>query len=154
MMPGRFFLVCDEIAGPGAFAGESLVHLHPEVSVRGATNGRPGLRIGRSDEASMTLFAAGVRSIGLVGGIERPEPQGWYAREPGAWRPAPVVAIKMAGTLPLLTGYVLVPRSAAVNGDLQLEGNAFELRASVRLGDVVHELTAVQDEVGLVTRPA
>jgi hypothetical protein len=60
----------------------------------------------------------------------------------------------MAGTLPLLTGYLLVPRSDGVPAEVQLEGNAFELRATVRLGDVVHELTAVQDEVGLVTRPA
>jgi hypothetical protein len=153
-LPGRFFLVCDEIAGTGAFAGESLVHLHPDVSVRGVTNGHPVIRIGRTDQSSVTLHAAGVKSVGLVGGLERPEPQGWYARESGAWQPAPVVAIKMAGTLPLLTGYLLVPRSDGVPAEVQLEGNAFELRATVRLGDVVHELTAVQDEVGLVTRPA
>jgi hypothetical protein len=64
-----------------------------------------------------------------------------------------VIAIRTAGALPLLTGYVLVPRSAGMAGELELRSDAFELRATVRLGDVVHELTAVQDEVSLVVRP-
>ena len=101
----------------------------------------------------MTMLVAGVRSLGLAGGLSDPEPQGWYAADEGTWRPAPVLVVRTAGALPLLTGYALVPRSAGVPGEVSLQGDAFELRASVRVGELVHELTAVQDEVSLVIRP-
>ena len=151
-VPGRFWLVADEVLGAGTFVGESLVHLHPETAVRADCAGRPVVTAGRSAAASMTLLVAGVRSLGLAGGLSDPEPQGWYAADEGSWQPAPVLVLRMTGALPLLTGYALVPRSAGVAGDVSLHGDAFELRASVRLGDLVHELTAVQDEVSLVVR--
>jgi hypothetical protein len=154
-LPGRFWIVADELFGAGSFTGESLVHLHPDAVVRAdCTGGRPMFAIERGPSASIRVVAAGVRSLGLMGGVTSPAPQGWYARATGAWQPAPVVVVRVAGKLPLLTGYAFVPRSAGVPGPLSLQGDAFELRASLRLGDVVHELTAVQDEVGLVTRPA
>jgi hypothetical protein len=81
-----------------------------------------------------------------------PAPQGWYPTGDGSWRPSPVIAIRTAGALPLLTGYAFVPRSAGMSGELVLAGDAFELRATVRLADTVYEITAVQDEVSLVVR--
>ncbi len=39
-----------------------------------------------------------------------------------------------------------------VPAEVALQGDAFELRASLRLGDTSYELTAVQDEVSLVIR--
>jgi hypothetical protein len=152
-VPGRFWLVADEVLGVGTFVGESLVHLHPETVVRADCAGRPVVTAARSAAASMTLLVAGVRSLGLAGGLADPEPQGWYAADEGSWRPAPVLVVRTAGALPLLTGYALVPRSAGVSGEVSLQGDAFELRASVRVGDLVHELVAVQDEVSLVIRP-
>ena len=153
-VPGRFWLVTDELLGQGTFSGESLVHLHPEVTVRaGCDGGRPAVTLVRGERATATLFPAGVKSLAIAGGIEAP-PLGWHAAGNGDWRPAPVVVIRTAGTLPLLTGYALVPRTGVVRGDLRLQADAFELKASVRLDDIVYELTAVQDEVGLVTRPA
>ena len=151
-VPGRFWLVADQLLGPGGFIGESLVHLHPETMVRADCAGRPVITVGRSDACTMTVLVAGTRSLGLAGGVDQPEPQGWYAHDDDAWRPAPVLVVRTGGALPLLTGYALVPRSG-VAGELTLEGDTFELRASLRLGDFVHELTAVQDEVGLVVRP-
>ena len=122
--------------------------------MRATVAGRPVLDVCRSDAASMRVHVAGVKSLGLVGGVSDPEPQGWYASADGRWTPAPVIVLRLAGRLPLLAGYAFVPRSAGVDGELALEGDAFELRARFRLGDVVHEITAVQDEVGLVTRSA
>jgi hypothetical protein len=153
-LPGRFWLVCDDVLGSGSFAGESLVHLHPDVTVRAACDGRPALAIARSPQSTMTVLTAGARSVGILGGIEEPDAQGWYPAAGGAWRPAPVLALRMSGALPLLTGYALVPRSVGVDSSLQVQGDAFELRASVRLGDVVHDITAAQDDVRHVTRPA
>jgi hypothetical protein len=153
-LPERFWLVCDDLIGPGSFSGESLVHLHPDVSVRGACAGRPVVTIARTPACAMTVLLAGAKSLGIVGGVDDPEPQGWYPTGAGGWRPAPVLVVRIAGALPLLTGYALVPRSAGVPSSLDLQGDAFELRARVRLGDVVHELTAVQDDVRLMTRPA
>jgi hypothetical protein len=150
-VPGRFWLVADEVLGSGAFAGESLVHLHPDAAVRAQCAGRP-LVVAQRGDAALTVVTSGVRSLGLAGGVAEPEPLGWHAVDDEAWRPAPVVVLRTSGTLPLLTGYALVPRSG-VAGELTLEGDAFELRASLRLDDLVHELTAVQDEVGLVVRP-
>jgi hypothetical protein len=43
-------------------------------------------------------------------------------------------------------------RMDAPGGEVALQGDAFELRASLRLGDGVYELTAVQDEVSLAVR--
>ena len=153
-VPGRFWLVTDELVGQGTFSGESLVHVHPEVTVRaGCDGGRPRVTLVGGERATATLLLAGAKSLGLAGGVEAP-PLGWHAASDGAWRPAPVVVVRTAGTLPLLTGYAFVPRSPLVRGELRLQGDAFELKASVSLDDVVYELTAVQDEVGLVTRPA
>jgi hypothetical protein len=153
-LPGRFWLVCDDVLGSGSFSGESLVHLHPDVHVRAACAGRPAVAITRSPESSMTMLTAGARSLGILGGIAEPDAQGWYPAGDGAWRPAPVLVLRMSGTLPLLTAYALVPRSAGVDSALDVQGDAFELRASVRLGGVVHEITAAQDDVRHVTRPA
>lgn len=152
-LPGRFWLVVDELFGTGAFAGESLAHLHPGVVVRAECVGRPVLVATRDPRAAITVMAAGARNMGLMGGVSRPDPQGWYAAEDG-WRPAPVLVFPVSGTLPLVTGYALVPRSAGMPTSLALRADAFELRASVGLGDVVFELTAVQDEVELAARPA
>jgi hypothetical protein len=152
-MPGRFWIVADELIGSGSFTGESLIHLHPDAVVRADCAGRPAIVVERGHDASLSVLVAGVRSVGLLGGVADPEPQGWYASRTGGWRPAPVVVVRTAGTLPLLTGYALVPRSAGMAGRLVLEGDAFELRASLQLGDAAYELTAVQDEVRVVARP-
>jgi hypothetical protein len=152
-MPGRFWIVADELLGSGTFTGESLIHLHPDAVVRADCAGRPAIVAERGAAASVGVLVAGVRTLGLLGGVAHPEPQGWYASRTGGWRPAPVIVIRTAGTLPLLTGYALVPRSAGMAGRLVLEGDAFELRASLQIGDDVWALTAVQDEVRLVSRP-
>jgi hypothetical protein len=153
-LPGRFWLVTDELLGSGTFAGESLVHLHPDTVVRASCAGRPSLAVSRSSSAGVAILPAGVRSLSLVGGATEPEPQGWYATDGRCWTAAPVVVLRVAGALPLALGYAIVPHAEHGIGEVMLESDAFELRARVRLGDVVHELTAVQDEVGLVTRPA
>jgi hypothetical protein len=149
-MPGRFWIVADELFGAGTFTGESLIHLHPDAAVRADCAGRPLIAAERDATSSIAVLVAGVRSLGLMGGVAEPEPQGWYASRSGGWRPAPVVVVRTTGSLPLLTGYALVPRFAAMSGQLTLESDAFELRASLRLGGDGYSLTAIQDEVRLV----
>jgi heparinase II/III-like protein len=153
-LPGRFWLVADEVSGEGTFAGDSLVHLHPATTVRAAAaGGRPLLAFARSAASTAAMLTAGVRQVTLMGGVVGPESQGWYATTRGQWDAAPAVALRVAGPLPLLVGYAFVPRGDR-DGELVLEGNAFELHATLRLGPVVHRLTAVQDEVELHTHPA
>jgi len=116
-VPGRFWLVTDEVVGEGSFTGESYVHLHPDTVVRADCHGRPVVVAGREPNVSVTVLVAGVKSLALAGGVDHPEPQGWYSADGGAWRPAPVVVIRVSGALPLLTGYALVPRSALMRTD-------------------------------------
>jgi hypothetical protein len=151
-VPDKFWLVTDELMGGGTFTGESLIHLHPDAVVRADCAGRPVVSAHRSAESSVMVLVGGVKSLGLSGGMPGPAPQGWYPTGDGSWRPSPVIAIRTAGALPLLTGYAFVPRSAGMSGELVLAGDAFELRATVRLADTVYEITAVQDEVSLVVR--
>ncbi|MGH7645025.1 MAG: heparinase II/III domain-containing protein, partial [Gemmatimonadales bacterium] len=154
-LPGRFWLVCDELlgTGTGTFSGETLVHLHPDVSVRAGCAGKPIVTVARTPASSLSILAAGVRSLGLAGGVTGPYAQGWYASSAGEWSAAPVVVVRVAGKLPLTVGYALVPRAGGAAIDLTVESDAFELRAGLRLADCVYELRAVQDEVGLVIRP-
>ena len=83
-----------------------------------------------------------------------PEPLGWYPDGEGGWRAAPTVIVRATGTLPFVTGYLLVPRADGAAIGVRLTSDAFELRAQVQLADTCYELTAVQDEVDLVVRPA
>jgi hypothetical protein len=152
-LPGCFWLVCDELVGAGTFSGESLVHFHPAVAVRAACAGRPVLHLDRGSGTETTLLVAGVKSLGLLGGLAGAVPQGWFADGDGGWRPAPTAVLRVAGALPLVIGYALVPAGTATPGAFTVQGDAFELRASIVLGDVAYDLTSVQDEVELVTRP-
>lgn len=153
-LPGRFWFVCDEITGRGTFAGETLVHFHPDVTVRAACAGKPVVTIARSGASAVSVLVTGVRSVGLVGGATKPDTQGWYATAPGVWAPAPAVVLRVNGSLPLTIAYALVPGEEGATGEIAVESDAFELRAGVRLGATVYEITAVQDEVGLLVRPA
>ena len=150
-LPGRFWLVCDEVTGGGSFEGESLVHLHPATVVRARCDGRTVLRASRSGARVLALAFAGSGAVHLTTGVEAPAPLGWHADAPGDVRPAPVASVAVRGTLPLVTGYALAPD---VDGPLALalRHDGFELHARLRVGADDYELTLVQDEVELVTR--
>jgi hypothetical protein len=153
-VPGRFWLVCDELLGTGTFSGASFVHLHPGVTLRAGCAGHPTIGMHRSPEAALTMAVAGARSLTLAGGMTDPEPLGWYPDGEGGWRAAPTVIVRASGTLPLVTGYLLAPRANGAALGVRVASDAFELRAQVQLADTCYELTAVQDEVELVLRSA
>ena len=147
-LPGRFWVVCDEVSGSGEEDVESLIHFHPDVTLHASCNGRPVFVARRSDEARLKLVFAGAGTVRVERGVEGPERQGWYAARHGERRPASVVALAASGPLPMVLAYALLPR---VNepAEMALEHDAFQLRVTLRVGDVEHVLTAVQDDVEL-----
>jgi hypothetical protein len=149
-MPGRFWIVCDEVLGTGEWEGDSLLHLHPDVRLRATCVGKLGLVAERSERASVGIVFAG-DEVSIQNGVEGTRPQGWFARRPSEFEPAPAVAIPVAGTLPLVTGYALLPRQAAP-GSLALESDGFQLRATLQLGDEAFVITVVDQDVELVRR--
>jgi hypothetical protein len=150
-LPGRFWIVCDEVLGTGEFEGESLIHLHPDAYLRAAcAGGRLGLIAERSEHASVGIVVAG-GEFAVHTAVEGPRPQGWFARRPSEFDPAPALVIPVAGPLPLVTGYALLPRQSAP-ASLTLDSDAFQLRATLRYGDDEYTITVVDQDVELVRR--
>jgi hypothetical protein len=152
-MPGRFWIVCEEILGSGTGEAESYVHFHPATTFTATCRERPGFTVVRSSGARLQLVPAGAREVRVVHGVESPRVQGWYAPRHGERHAAPVLSLIARGRLPLAFGYVLVPRSDEAV-DLAFEHDAFHLRATLRLGGLEYLLSVAQGEVEMVTRPA
>lgn len=150
-LPGRFWVVCDQLIGSGAWQGESLVHLHPETLVRAECAGRPAFIAGRNETCWVTMTFAGARDVRLTTGTMEPRAQGWHAPTVGAFHPAPTVALSVEGTLPLVVGYALMPRGCT-DAELEFAHDAFELRGRLRIARTEYSLTVVQDEVEFLTR--
>jgi hypothetical protein len=147
-LPGRFWIVCDEIAGTGTWEAESFVHLHPSATVGAACNGRAMLVVARSERARVQLVFAGHRELRLVNGIEEPAIQGWYAPRHGERLVAPVVSVLADGALPLVFGYAILPRSGGP-ASLAFEHDAFQLRVTLRTAEHDYVVSTLQDDVEL-----
>jgi hypothetical protein len=149
-LPGRFWVVLDEMRGVGPWTGESLVHLHPATEVRVHANGRTVVDVARSRAARARIAFAGPREIRLIGGLLGPRPQGWLARGEGLPEPAPTVAVAVAGTLPICAGYALVPRTEQ---DVALDVTHEPLRigAVLRVGRHAYHIDVLQDEIDVHT---
>jgi uncharacterized heparinase superfamily protein len=150
-LPGRFWLVCDEIIGTGDWELESFVHFHPEVTLTAVHRGRQGFIAARSDTAWVQVVPAGVPELRVTGGVEAPRPQGWYAARHGERRPAPVLSLVTAGRLPRVFGYALVPRWAGPV-ELDFAQDAFRLGVTLRTGGMHYTMTVVQGDVELAAR--
>jgi heparinase II/III-like protein len=150
-LPGRFWLVCDEMLGSGVWDLESFIHFHPEATVSAVHRGRQGFVAGRSEDASVEIVPVGATELRLTHGVGEPRPQGWYAARSGERRPAPVLSLVTSGRLPFVFGYALVPRSTDPV-DLRFEHDAFHLRATLRAGGTTWIMTVVQGDVELTTR--
>jgi hypothetical protein len=151
-LPGRFWLVCDELLGSGEWEIESFIHFHPEVQLAAVSHGRPTFVASRSDAAAVQIVPTGVQQITMTGGVEDPAPQGWYAARHGERRAAPVLSLGASVRLPYVFGYALVPRSVGPS-ELHLEHDAFRLRATLSTGGVEHRMTVVQGDVEIVSHP-
>lgn len=149
-LPGRFWLVLDELRGVGPWRGESLVHLHPATEVRVHANGRTLIDVARSRVARARIAFAGPREIRLVGGLLGPRPQGWLVRGDGAPEPAPTLALAVAGTLPLCTGYAIVPRSEQ-DVTLDVVHEPLHIDAVLRIGRHAYHVDVLQDEIEVHT---
>ena len=151
-IPGRFWLVCDEILGSGQWDVESFIHFHPEARLTATCRGRPAFVASRSDTASVEVVPAGVRGLDVTGGVETPAPQGWYAARHGERRPAPVISLAASVRLPFVFGYALVPRPVGPT-EVHLEHDAFRLRATLRTAGVEYRMSVVQGDVEIASRP-
>jgi hypothetical protein len=151
-LPGRFWLVCDEILGNGEYEAESFIHLHPDAALAMSYRGRTCVTARRSETARLDIVPAGAREIRVVQGVEEPQLQGWYAPRHGERWPSTVVSLVVGGRLPLVFGYALLPRAEGPT-DLRFEHDAFRLGATLETGGEAYEITVVQGEVELVTRP-
>jgi hypothetical protein len=147
-LPGRFWLVIDQVNGTGPWAGESLLHLDPACRVDAVCNGRPVLLVSRPPAARCALAFAGGTDVRLVGGLTTPRVQGWTARTPGRVDAAQVIVVPVTGNRPLVAGYAIVPRGTP-DVALTLDGEAFELRGTLRIGRTEYALRVLQDEIEL-----
>jgi len=152
-LPGRFWIVCDELLGSGEHAVESFVHFHPETVLEASCHDRLAFYARRSFGSRVQLVVAGAREARVVRGIDAPEPLGWYRPDHGVAAEAPVLTLAVAGRLPLLVGYAIVPRSEDPVA-LRLEHDAFRLVAHLRAGGEEFRLALVQGEVELSRRAA
>src|SRR5205823_1687452 len=117
-LPGRFWVIADELLGAGGVEAESFIHLHPDVQLAAVCRGRPVFTAARSDAAQVQIVPAGMHEMRAVHGIEDARPQGWYASRHGERRSAPVLSLLAIGRLPLVFRYALVPRTAVLAGRL------------------------------------
>jgi hypothetical protein len=147
-LPGRFWLVIDQVNGTGPWAGESLLHLDPSCRVEAACSGRPVLLVSRPPGARCALAFAGATDVRLVGGLVAPRVQGWMARTPGRVEPAQTIVLPVAGTRPLVAGYAMVPRGTP-DVMLSLDGETLEVHATLRIARTEYHLRVLQDEIEL-----
>jgi hypothetical protein len=146
-MPGRFWIVCDELLGSGEHTVESFIHFHPESVIEASCHDRLAFRAARSLGASVQIVTAGTHEVRVARGIDDPEPFGWYrsgARR-ARWRRRPLT-LAAAGRLPLVIGYAIIPRNDE-RASLRLEHDAFRLVAHLRIGGEEFRLAVVQGEV-------
>lgn len=148
-LPGSFWIVCDELVGGGQWEGESLVHLHPDVRLRATCAGRPSFVAERSERARVGIVLAGDGEVRVQAGLDGPRPQGWFASHPGDFVAAPALAVAVAGPLPLVTGYALLPRCTAPAA-LTLDSDTMQLRAVLRVDDQEFVITVLDHDVELV----
>jgi uncharacterized heparinase superfamily protein len=151
-VPGRFWLVCDELLGSGEWEMESFIHFHPDVKLSAVRHDRQAFAAERSPTASVHVVPAGVHELRLDAGVEGVRPQGWYAARHGDRRPAPVLSLVASGRLPYVFGYALVPRAVGPV-DLRFAHDAFRLDAVLRAGGVEYAMTVVQGDVEITSRP-
>ena len=151
-LPGRVWLVCDELLGSGEWDAESFVHFHPEVTVTAACQGRPDFLVTRPGGARARLVLAGSPEVCVTRGLDGPAPQGWHAPRAGDRQPAPVLALTARARLPFVFGYAILPRAAGP-ATLRFTHDAFRLQATLESEGRAYEFTVVQGDVEMTTRP-
>ena len=147
-LPGKFWIVCDELLGSGEHTVESFVHFHPEAVIESSCHDRFAFRAARSLGAAVQIVTAGSHEVRMARGIDGPDPVGWYRPGLGAPVAAPTLTLAAVGRLPLVMGYAILPRTEE-RATLKLEHDAFRLMATLRIGGEEFRLAVDQGEVEL-----
>lgn len=113
-----FWLVVDDIGGPGRINAESFVHVHPDFTLAE----EPG--VWRAGPVALLPF--GLDSAVSVRGGETPA-QGWYCPEFGRALPADTLILRAADSSQLRFGYAIVPNGAPAPAPAGLKALATEL---------------------------
>ena len=117
----RFWIVCDQITGRGKHEVESLIHFHPDVTVRTMPLGSPHAPAGVvvRGGSTLTIIPWGVQRLTTYHGATD-EIQGWYTSEMGLPRERDVWGLCRSQELPIWLGYVLWPFSTEASVDFSI----------------------------------
>ena len=150
-LPGRFWLVCDEVLGTGVWKAESFLHFHPEIVLSGACRGGPTFTAELARSARVQVVPGGAAKVRAVHGLVEPSCQGWYAGRAGERQAATVLSLVKSAEAPFVFGYALLPRA---NGPaaLTFEHDAFHFRATLVTEGHEYRIRADQGDVELTTR--
>jgi hypothetical protein len=150
-LPGRFWVVCDELLGTGEWETESFLHLHPDAQLSAVCHGRSAFTIARSRAARLLVVPAEATEVRVEHGIDGPRLQGWYGPRAGERRPAQVLSLVTHGKLPMVLGYALVPRGDTP-ATLACTHDPFRLDATLAVGGREYTLAVVQGDVEMRVR--
>ena len=147
-LPGRIWIVLDELDGAGEHIVESFIHLHPNVACE--LNGTTAALYTRSLRMRIHPYRAGDPAAPLqmrcVQGQLDPI-QGWYAPQFGLRQPNPVLVLSCRMALPGRIGYLLAPEDREITSwDLTSARSVAGLKVRAAVGspqgDVVSEFLA------------
>lgn len=146
-----FWLVFDEIEGSGEHLVESFIHFHPEVEVRlPEQNSSYPITIWRGDKL-LTIYPFGVSEIELQMGEEKSAIQGWYLPEFGKRMRNHVLILKRYGELPVIFGYLIIPRNVEqISIDYQFQNSS--LFITVNLDKEKYQLKLIGKNISLHKR--
>ncbi len=158
-----YWLVTDELTGAGEHGAEFLFHFAPGVKLAPAHGGwlasANGSRFllmpcfGRvSGPVHSPSASPGNAEFAVVEGDEAAR-QGWYSAEYGHRQPAPVLAVRMRGAVPLRVHWMLWAAPAAWPKLRELQGVAVrvELRTEAWVDDLAFREEGPLDDTGLAT---
>ena len=117
----RFWVICDQIAGRGWHKVESLIHFHPDATVKALPRNSGRARVGVVERGGVTLkiLPWGAQSLVTYYG-QTDEIQGWYTPEMGLRLQSPVWGLSRSNELPIWLGYVLWPSSTRVSSEFSV----------------------------------
>jgi len=113
-LPGRLWIILDEITGAGQHDITSFVHFHPDAvcELRGTTAG-VSLRTCRMRIHPYRRDHDPPIKMSCVQGQLEPI-QGWYAPRFGVRQPNPVLVLSCCATLPVRIGYLIAPEDREI----------------------------------------
>lgn len=137
---GRFFVIADLLEGSGKHEARSFIHLHPDATVGDASSGETQLIGAALGDAGLVIAPFGHDELDhYVGCLS--SPRAWYAQELGRRLPSTEISLVLHGSIPRLSGYLLLldsPSSLQVSNQsatqwqlkLQLDDRSYTVHAT------------------------